>query len=204
MAQDAGVLKHVLSVPSFQYPFVEQTTINQKLLQLLATTTTPQGIIGLVDWKERDWSKQKSYLVLENIQEPGNLGALLRSALAFGFDNVVLSPNCVDHLNPKVLRASQGAIFKLNLKKRPLVPFLKQLSLPKIGTKIDKEAKPITFLDTQQFPHIALILGNEGQGVSREITNYCDHNIYLAIAQIDSLNVVVAGAILMHYHQLRG
>lgn len=136
-------------------------------------------------------------LLLDGIQDPGNLGALMRSAVAFGFDTLFLSDGCVDLYNSKVIRSSQGAFFKLNYRFGDIVEFIKSKLIDysiystDVKNGIDIKSVPKT-------NKVALILGNEGNGVSNVVKNLKLPNIYISIKNTESLNVSVAGAILMY------
>ncbi|MDV3166093.1 MAG: RNA methyltransferase ['Waltheria sp.' little leaf phytoplasma] len=144
-------------------------------------------------------------LILDNIQDPSNAGLLLRSACAFGFHNVFFSDNSVDIYNEKTIQVSQGAIFNLNFDRGNLTHFLSFLQKNNYFV-IGSCVRETNFLShdlvdlSLQYNKIALILGNEGQGisfVSRQKSNYL-----IAIPTTDlveSLNVAIAGSIIMFY-----
>ena len=136
-------------------------------------------------------------LVLDTISDPTNLGTLLRSAVAFGFDTVFLSNGSVDPYNDKVVRGSQGAIFKVNIIKGELLPFLSKLKKTHqiLGTNV-REGKDVC--DTELRPKLALILGNEARGMCEEANKYTDSNLFIKMYNTESLNVSVAGSILMY------
>ncbi len=130
-------------------------------------------------------------LCLENIQDPGNLGTLLRSALAFGFTTVIFD-QCVDLYNPKVLRSAQGAHFHLHCHFMSISEFHQAHPHRLIATSLT--GKPFV---PMPLPY-ALLLGNEGQGLTPQTLALADANITIPIETIDSLNVAVAGSIIMY------
>lgn len=135
-------------------------------------------------------------LILDAVQDPGNMGALLRSAKAFSFDTVFLCDGCVDIYNSKVIRASQGAIFKLNFISGNKIEFIKSLKDYDIfSTNVENgsDVSSISFCDK-----VALILGNEGAGISKEIKDLNLNNLFIKMDNTESLNVSVAGGILMY------
>ena len=144
-------------------------------------------------------ARMQSYL--ENVRDPGNLGTLLRSALAFHFYDVVLSKGCAEVYSPKVLMASQGAIFYLNIRQSENASSLDDLKELKtkgyhiLGTDLASSSP----LKSLQIPSkIALLLGNEGKGLSKEAIGFADQNVRIEMDGIDSLNVGVAGGIIMY------
>jgi TrmH family RNA methyltransferase len=135
-------------------------------------------------------------LILDKIQDPGSLGALMRSAYAFGFDTIILNHGSVDIYNDKVIRTSQGAIFKLNFRYEDLKTFIPTLTSYKVyGTNV---INGISLDDAVFDDKVALVLGNEGNGISEEVFNVIQKNIYIPLKNTESLNVSVAGAIIMY------
>lgn len=137
-------------------------------------------------------------IVLDGIQDPGNLGTIIRSCIAFGFTNIILSDNSVDLYNPKVIRATEGMIFHINVLRRNLPEFLptvKNLGYKLIGTDVIK-GKDIRDLNVD---NVALVLGNEGNGMSDYVRDICDEFVYIKMnSNCESLNVGVAASILMY------
>lgn len=134
-------------------------------------------------------------LLLDNVQDPGNLGTLIRSAISFGFNTIVLD-NCVDPYNPKCVRATEGAIFKINIIFANLKEFINNLSDYEIyGTSL-KNGDPLSNIIFNN--KVAIILGNEGKGVREELLNMTKKNIYIEMKNMESLNVSIAGSIIMY------
>lgn len=135
----------------------------------------------------------KRVLMLEHLQDPGNVGTLLRTALAFGFTTVVLD-RCADIYSPKVLRSTQGALFQLDIRTADAKGFHEaHPEYTLIAADIKGEASPGDIT-----PPFALILGNEGQGLKDSTLALSNRLVRIPIDHIDSLNVAVAGGILMH------
>ena len=137
-------------------------------------------------------------LILDDIQDPGNLGTLIRSSIAFGFDNIILSNESVDLYNPKVIRATEGMIFNVNVIRTNILKYIPRLK--ENGYKIlvsdvigGKDIK------NEISNNIALVLGNEGKGVQKNIKDLGDEVINIKMNDAcESLNVGVAGSILMY------
>ncbi len=137
--------------------------------------------------------------ILDNIQDPGNLGAIIRSAVAFNIDSIILSNDTVDLYNDKVIRASEGMLFNANFIKgnlKEIIPDLKNKGYKIYGTNVNNgdHLKNIDFsLKT------GIIMGNEGQGMKKELEKYCDNMINIPISsECESLNVAVATSIIFY------
>lgn len=168
--------------------------VTDQVLVKLTQTKNPQPVLTVCKKITSNTITDK-VLILEEVQDPGNLGTLMRSALAFGFNTIVLD-NTVDIYNDKVLRSTQGAIFKLNIIEQKTELFMNQhQDFKYYGTAMKGE--PITRMYKQG--KIAVILGNEGSGVSKHILQNTNMNITIKMQETESLNVGVAGSILMHY-----
>lgn len=134
-------------------------------------------------------------LMLDDVQDPDNVGALIRSAAAFGFLHVIVSLKSADFYNEKTIRASKGSIFDVYLERRPLEPAVHELI---------NEGYEIVYADahdqgeSQQIEKIVLVLGNEGHGISEEIKALSNRSIHIPTKNVESLNVSVAGGILMY------
>ena len=137
-------------------------------------------------------------IVLDGIQDPGNLGTIIRSCIAFGFTNIILGDTSVDLYNPKVIRATEGMIFHINVLRRNLLDFLptlKGMNYKIVGTDV-VSGKDIRKLKKE---NIALVLGNEGNGISEDVKNLCDEFVNIKMSSnCESLNVGVAASILMY------
>ncbi len=169
--------------------------ISEAVMKKISNTDTMVKEIGLCKMMESH-SLSSHLLVLDGIQDPGNMGALMRSAKAFGFDTIVLGNGCVDIYNDKVIRSSQGAIFKLSFIHQDLVDFLTHLNEYEIyGTNVVNGIPLDSVVPTTK---LALVLGNEGNGISREVATIIKKNIYIPMQDMESLNVSVAGGIIMY------
>jgi len=177
------------------------TTLKKQLFEKLAQTVTSTGIMAQCLIKPQDINAYNRVLLVDGVQDPGNLGTLVRSALAFGFDGVFLSEDTVDLYNEKVVRATQGAIFRLPVVRKNLleVASLIQDEGGRIyATSLNAESKFIH--EVKPSPNMAFIVGNEGAGVRDELVAMSDEVVIIAMSEaVESLNVGVAGSILMHY-----
>ncbi len=149
-------------------------------------------------YKKKEEEIQNKILILDNIQDPGNFGTMIRSAIAFGFTDIVASFDTVDLYNEKVVRASEGMLFHVNVVRKELLTFLEEIQndyqILLTDVKKGKNIKEITLQDK-----IAIVIGNEGQGVREEIKNMASQFIKIPIQKTcESLNAGVAASILMY------
>lgn len=182
----------------------EKYKVSDAIIKKLSSTKTPQNIIGvvkissLVNISECLKNNDLRIVILDDVNDPGNLGTIIRTAAALGFDMIISSIQTVDYYNEKVLRATQGAIFKIPLFKMNLVDainLLKENNIKIYGTSL-KSAISVTTVDKKS--KLAFVLGNEANGVSEDVLNACDQNIIIPLDNnVESLNVGIAGAILM-------
>ena len=203
-AYQEGLLKEVISTNLDilnNYQEVSKIKVNQQILNKLSDTTSPQDILGICEIKniDVDYNNYKHILILDDVKDPGNVGTLIRTALAFDIDLVLLSNSSCDIYNSKVVRSTQGAIFKIDIAYKDLskeMDLIKKAGVKVISTSLsaDKEIKDIGSIDKY-----AIILGNEASGVSLDIQRQADINVIIPISKrIESLNVAIAGAIMMY------
>ena len=170
-------------------------TVSDNVMKKITNTDTVVLEIGLCSMIQKEELTDK-LLILDSIQDPGNMGALMRSAKAFGFNTIILGNGSVDIYNDKVIRASQGAIFKLNFINASLPEFIKSLNGYSVyGTNV---VNGIPLENVKKSPKMALVLGNEGNGISKEVFDVIEKNIYIPMDDTESLNVAVAGGIIMY------
>lgn len=144
-------------------------------------------------------------VVLEDIQDPGNLGTILRTTAATGVSNVVLSPGCASPWSPKALRAGMGAQFSLEIQENTdLAAFVTASTIPTLATTLSDTSKSLYDLDLHQ--PVVWILGNEGQGVSQTLTGLASTHVRIPQADtaVESLNVAAATSVCLYeqYRQL--
>ncbi|APE74367.1 TrmH family RNA methyltransferase [Spiroplasma citri] len=183
------------------------TIVSESILTKLSQSKNSQNIIGVIDLtkvkEQNNFQFNQNILLLENIQDPGNVGTLIRTGLGFGFTNIILYNHTVDLFNDKVLRASQGAIFKVAIKEANLIEIKNfQLNRYKIittGLKRQSVFLQDCHCQFKQNERYILALGNEGHGLSTTLQEISDYNVQIKInSQLESLNVAQAGTILMY------
>ncbi|MEG0275978.1 MAG: RNA methyltransferase [Coprobacillus sp.] len=179
----------------------ETIYVSSNVMEKLAFTKTPQPIMAICQRNivNKIAVNGKRYLLLDRLQDPGNVGTIMRTALAFGYDQIIMSNECVDLYNDKVIRATQGALFQMDVCVMDLmdaIEILKQQNVHVYGTSL-KDAKSIE--DYKKCERMGFVMGNEGQGVSDDILSLCEGNIYIPIQSVESLNVGIASAIMMYH-----
>ncbi len=197
-ANNSGVLMEVLLTEDYDCDLdIPKTYVTYEVLKKLTNALNPQKIVGVCRKLNRKEIGNK-VLLLDDIQDPGNLGTIIRSSVAFGFDTIVLSNNSVDMYNEKVIRASEGMLFKINIIRNDIKEVIENLKCDKYtiyGTKVDGG----TDVSSIDYPSkLALVMGNEGNGVSDSILNMCDDYIYINMSNCESLNVGVATSIILY------
>lgn len=199
-AKKAGVIVDVLICVGVSFEIDAPVTYLAKpLFEKLASTVTSAGIMAVCRMQEGHIKKHNRLLLVDGVQDPGNLGTLIRSALAFGFDGLVMSEDTVDAYNEKVVRATQGALFKLPMSRANLVDYvtdLKKADVVVYAATLNDHAKVLSDIDVAS--SMAFIVGNEGSGVRESLVAVCDGSMVIEMSSVvESLNVGVAGSILM-------
>ncbi len=180
---------------NFNFPY---TFVTKEIMKKLSSLETIPDIIGVCKMKDEEKIRGNKILLLDDIQDPGNLGTIIRSSLAFNIDTIVLSLKTVDLYNEKVIRSTQGMLFKINILRKDLkevISDLKKNDYLILGTNVIN-GEDVRSIKTDKF---ALIMGNEGKGVDLELQELCDKNLYIQMNKdCESLNVSVATSILLY------
>ena len=198
-----GLIKELILEKDEVFPigFDNIIYLPMEIINKISSVETPQTVMALCSKKEESNDLGNHILLVDDVQDPGNLGTIIRSAVAFNIDTVVLSNNTVDLYNPKTIRSTQGMFFHTNVIRRDLkevIDKLKDDSIPIYGTLVEHgdDVRELNGSDKKRF---ALIVGNEGNGVRKELTDMCDKNLYIKMnSDVESLNVGVATSILLY------
>ena len=202
-----NLLKAVLSINEddfIKYPNVEHYLINDAVLKKLTKTVNPQGIIGIVkmpSFDAPDLQKEKIKIVmLDSINDPGNLGSIVRTAAALGYDAIYMSTDTVDIYNEKTLRATQGAIFKIPhyyVSLEEIIKLFKNNSIVCLGTTLKNS---VDLDEVSKLNKFSICFGNEARGMSEKIISQMDKNIKIKMENsVESLNVLSASSIVMYH-----
>jgi TrmH family RNA methyltransferase len=191
--------------PSFCgiYPYRH---ITGEQLRSITSTTTPQGIIAVVSIPTEIYSNVlpgnpgSRILLLEGVQDPGNVGSLIRTAVAFGFSGVIMSEKCADPLSPKVVQSTAGTILSLWIRRTgdylSLVQSLKTKGYSIVAADLNGEENPSFLQNTDK---LLLALGNEASGLTDDLLKLADFRLRISIEdKAESLNVAACGAICMY------
>lgn len=200
VALQKGVVQRIYQTKEFDVVFEDTVIINDLIAKKLSDVQAPQGIYAICHQPQETFPT-KRVLLLDRIQDPGNLGTILRNAVAFGFDTVV-ADQCVDFYDSKVLRSSQGAIFEVNCMPFDLLTWIKEHPEFTILSTTLENAIPLTNApEMDEF--FAIVLGNEGSGIRAEILAKSDYLITIEMTGMESLNVAVACGICCYHYRLR-
>ena len=206
-AVQAGVtIEKVFALESYRdqlAAFPQTIWVSEEILLDLADTQTPQGIVAVIQKEEvglPDFSQGK-FLFLEDVQDPGNVGTMIRTADAAGFTGVIVSDKSADIYSLKTLRSMQGSHFHLPIYRLPVATFVeeaKKSNLPLLATTLSRESKD--YRELSSLENFVLVMGNEGQGISSVMAESADQLVHIGMkGRAESLNVAVAAGILMFY-----
>lgn len=195
-----GNLEELLLEQDTLFPLdVKTNYLTNDLIYYISEVETPQMVLGVCKKLEPKESLGNRILILDEIQDPGNLGTIIRSAVAFHVDTIVLGKGTVDLYNSKVIRASQGMLFHINIIERDLEEFLVELKSQQyhvLGTRVTHGN---SLKGLARYEKTAIIMGNEGSGVREELLELCDSYLYIDMAEAcESLNVGVATSIILY------
>ncbi|MCU9534216.1 TrmH family RNA methyltransferase [Streptococcus sp. CSL10205-OR2] len=174
--------------------------VSEAVLKELTLSKAPQGVIAEIKMSVNPpLKKQGRYLILEDVQDPGNVGTMIRTADAANFDGVFVSLKTADIYNDKTLRSMQGSHFHLPIYRLEMTEIIKQLKeqmIPLIATSLRKES--INYKNLAKYDAFALVMGNEGQGISDLVAKEADFVVHITMpGQAESLNVSVAAGIII-------
>lgn len=199
-----GLIKEIFVLENSNLEFNNANYVSKEVMKYITNLDSIPPVIGLA-YKEKTKEIGNKIVILENVQDPGNIGTIIRSAVAFNIDTVILTKGCADVYSPKVLRATQGMIFHINIINEEIeniIDKLKEKNIKILGTKVDngKSLKTIEKLDK-----FAIIMGNEGNGVKKETLDNCDEYLYIDMNKnCESLNVGVATSIILYELDKKG
>lgn len=195
MALKKNLVEEVFTTEFLDIPEeIMQNIVPEDLIKKLSSNINPDGVVFIAKMVEEKVNNPSKILYLDEINDPGNMGTLIRTALAFDYDQVVLSENCVSIYNEKVIAASKGAIFAIPVLKGNLKDYKETHQI--IVSELSKNAIPLDEIKKKE--KFVLVLGNEAHGVSTKTSKLADVQVIIPIKNIDSLNVSVAGGILMN------
>jgi TrmH family RNA methyltransferase len=178
--------------------FEKVQAVSLRELEMISNLKSPNKVLALVKIREQKiiFKQTEVILVLDDINDPGNLGTIIRMCDWFGVKQIVCSENTVDIYNPKVVQATMGSLFRVNVLYVNLVKYLSKVNTPIYGSYMQGE----NVKNTNPEKNIRLVMGNEANGISPEVSKFITDKV--AIKNIggttESLNVAVATSILLH------
>ena len=184
--------------PTEQVPCAAQYRVPQELLDYVSPMKNAPGVVFSAKMKSWPLAEPGRTLVLETIQDPGNLGTILRTANALGMDTVLLTGECADLYNPKTVRAGMGALFRqrvYTMERAEMHEYLSRHGKKLYGAALSERSSDIRVLDLAD---AAVAIGSEGRGLSAEFLALCDGELIIPMSeQCESLNAGIAAAIVM-------
>lgn len=206
-AVQAGVtIEKIFALESYRNQlasFPQTVWVSEEILLDLADSQTPQGIVAVVQKEEVGQAdfRQGKFLFLEDVQDPGNVGTIIRTADAAGFTGVIVSDKSADIYSIKTLRSMQGSHFHLPIYRMSSQAFLdetKKAAIPVLATTLSKDS--VDYRELPPIENFVLVMGNEGQGISPLMAESADQLVHISMkGQAESLNVAVAAGILIFH-----
>ena len=173
---------------------VETTYVTSEIINKLSDVETPQKMIGVCYKPTPKEDLGNKILILDGVQDPGNLGTIIRSAMAFNIDSIILGENTVDLYNPKVIAAAKGSFLRVQMFYQELLPVLEQSKMPVYGAYLEGESVHQLKLSKAGG---YLVMGNEANGISPALKPVISHPVTIpSFSDTESLNVGIATAIL--------
>lgn len=200
-----GELEAVICAPGVELPELPEGTrvaeVSDSLLASIADTQSPQGIVFICKGKALSVPGRLTggrYLLLDGVQDPGNVGTIWRTADAFGTDGLLLCEGCADPWNPKTVRATMGAVFRLPVYECALETAAERLAaagLPLYAAALRDDTVDVRELD---LGCCAVAIGSEGRGVSQRTLELCERTVKIPMSpRCESLNAAVAAAVVL-------
>ena len=180
---------------------VRVVTVPEDLMRSISPAQTPQGVLSVCGMRRPawpEWLEGKRYVVLDGVQDPGNVGTILRTADAFRADGVFLVNGCADLYNPKTVRATMGAVFRFpvwNCEAGELRELLTASGLPLYGAALLRDTVDARNVD---YSRCAIAIGSEGRGLSAQMLSLCDRTVLIPMSEhCESLNAAIAATVLL-------
>ena len=179
-----------------QYSAKQTFIASQDQMKKITSTKTPQDIAAVINTIPIPIKDTRFLLYLDGISDPGNLGTIFRTATAAGVSGIILSPDCCEIYNPKVIRASLGAVFHLPSETHDH-NWLKSFQTTIVATALEDS---LNIFELEKYASLMLVIGSEAFGVSEEILQLADHKVKIPIhGNIESINAAVAAGIAIYH-----
>jgi TrmH family RNA methyltransferase len=174
--------------------------VPRSIIEKISDTKTPQEVVAVVKMEQVENALTDGrYIYCDNLQDPGNVGTIIRTADAFSFDGVILSEGCADVYSPKVIRSTQGSLFNIRIIRNKNAEFLKGVKNVFMITSTALYGQSVKVKEMTIKKNHIFVVGNEGSGVSKEILDISDEIAYIPMSgKAESLNVSIAASIVMY------
>lgn len=195
-----NLIEYLIVEIGFAYDCKDYQTyyVSSEIMKKISASVSGSKVIACCHFMQSNDNMHNKVIALDGVQDPGNLGMIIRSAIAFGYRDIILSNASVDIYNDKVIRSTQGALFQMNVVRGNIKDILlskQEEGYHVYGTAL-KNAKSLQQV-TKQDKHI-LVFGHEGKGISKEILALTNTNIFIEMENFESLNVAAAASICMY------
>lgn len=173
--------------------------VTRDIIEYISVMKTPQDVVFTCRIPKREETHQNGgkYIVIEEVQDPGNVGTIMRTARAMGYDSVILLPGCADLYSSKTVRSTMGAIFRQHAFEADL-EYIKKLKADGVSVMGAALADDSVDIRSVKFDNFAICIGSEGRGLSKELLELCDTKIIIPMMQeCESLNAAMAAGIIM-------
>ncbi len=195
-----GHIEYILASESYSGGMAADYTVSDRLYDKISDTVSPQGIMAVCRIEEQEFTQKKDasfYILLENIQDPGNMGTIIRTADAAGADGIFLSKGCVDIYNPKTVRSTMGSLFHLPIyRNTDLTELVQRIDVTTVAAYLKGDRTPY---DIDMTKGIAIIIGNEANGISDDLSKKADCLVKIPMpGKAESINASAAAAIMIY------
>lgn len=175
--------------------------VTPAIMKKISQNVSAVHLIAVCRQKEMHVENAERVILLDDVQDPGNLGTIIRTAVSFGFDAVYCSEGCADFYNDKTIRSTQGALFHIPMLRGSLSDYMTQLKKDGFRIAATSLQKSKTMKEIANTGRLAFVFGNEGNGVSQKILQEADDTLRIEMEGFESLNVAVAAGIIMYHYQ---
>ncbi|MBI6026489.1 TrmH family RNA methyltransferase [Clostridium perfringens] len=177
--------------------------MNEALLKQLCSTENPQGIVGVINMQNKELKSGELVVLVDKVQDPGNMGTIIRTAHAAGAAGIVMTKGTVDIYNDKTLRSTMGSIFYIPIVEDDSLDFVKSLKKEGYKLVVSSLQGKNNFFEENLQGKVMIAVGNEGNGVSDEVYDIADIKVKIPMpGEAESLNVAVATSIMI-YEKIR-
>ncbi|MBR2991393.1 MAG: RNA methyltransferase [Solobacterium sp.] len=197
-ALGAGCVETILYCADQPFAFQHTVCVTEAIMRKLSVNPSGAKYIAVCHTPVFLPKEENRVILLDGVQDPGNLGTIVRTAVSFGFDRICCSNECADLYNEKTIRSTQGALFRIPVERGSLEETIRNLKadgFTVVGTALRDS---VAFSDLPEDGRYAFVLGNEGNGITEPVLELCDRKVRIEMDGFESLNVAVAGGIVMY------